>query len=81
MASPNVFVLAGLVPCAWYSASPTQHVTETAGHRSGDDQDFKFKHSYSLSKSSLKKPQSLYFSVNKLIFLLLFAEWISQKKN
>lgn len=74
MASPNVFVLARLVLCAWYSASPTQHVSETAGHSSEGDQDFKFKHSYSLRNCSLKTPHSLHFPVNKLIFLLLFEE-------
>lgn len=58
-ASPNVFMLVVVVPCAQYSAS----LTETSGHRSDGDQDFKFKHPYSSSKYSLKTLQSLYFPV------------------
>lgn len=63
MASPSVFALAKLALGAQCSTSPIWHVAETTGCRSEGDQDFKFKHSYSSNKCSLKILQSLFLSV------------------
>lgn len=60
-------MLVVLVPRAQYSATLIQHVTETSGQRSEGDQDFKFKHSYSSSKCSLKNAPESLFPCNKLI--------------
>lgn len=46
---------------AQYSPSPIQHVAEVTGCRVEGDQDFKFKHSYSSTKCSLKIFQSIFF--------------------